>query len=210
MSQHLDAVAKQSGFDALNGKIANQWFDDQTLSSFESELDSFCADLTSGEYRHIWVHITAASGVFASTNYTGFVECNLSGMRWRVTLYEQASYKTIVGWKTSSGWNWDSYVLDSNFNKHFLLLGTIPANGSKTYNIIGATNAILFTLGSATGRMSQISIYASGSSATPTVKQVYQDSGITVTPSAGSITLANDTATAANLFGIFFTGELSQ
>lgn len=137
----------------LNSKIVTYDFGEKTYSEFITALDSLCSGMQTGDYRHIHVYFTTSSGQFSATNYVGFVECNYSGIRYSITLLEQASNGTIRGTKSSNGWYWDSYVLNEQIATQRLDTGVTGLLVNKSANTVvvsieakSTSNSAIYTL----------------------------------------------------------------
>lgn len=100
-------------FDSLNEKINTENLTNITsLAALETALESVGASLSNGETKNIFFDNTgSAFGVIAATAYAGYLT-RTNPNRYQVTLHRNGVKDIVYGSKTSSGWQWDKFVLN--------------------------------------------------------------------------------------------------
>lgn len=108
----------------------------KTVQEFVTAIEQLGSAMANGDVKNIYVQISSASAPFEQATYTGTIRRNYSD-RYDVILFTNASTKTIVGAKSSSGWAWQQLATTTPSSITLTTESDVTINKGGAYRVGG-------------------------------------------------------------------------
>lgn len=134
--------AIKANIDSLNSKITDVTsFGTDTLAHIESAIVAGLGNLSVGVPLKILFIVSAETGIFKNTSYTGTLTKTGNDGRCYVEVYGNYGTQKIIG-KYQDSWTWEEIAFDSDVN---VLRSTFSVSGNSSTTVTLKGNALLIT-----------------------------------------------------------------